>query len=49
MWKSSEKCLARKSIIGLEERNGGFMYGKMNEVRDGAITAAILTWICSLH
>lgn len=37
----SREMLARKSIIGLEE-NGGFMYGKMNEVRDGAMTTALM-------
>ena len=37
----SREMLARKSIIGLEE-NGGFMYGKMNEVRDGAMTTALV-------
>jgi phosphomannomutase/phosphoglucomutase len=31
----------RKSYIGLEE-NGGFMYGKLNEVRDGIMTTALL-------
>jgi phosphomannomutase/phosphoglucomutase len=31
----------RKSYIGLEE-NGGFMYGKLNEVRDGVMTTALV-------
>jgi phosphomannomutase / phosphoglucomutase len=31
----------RKSIIGMEE-NGGFMYGRLNEVRDGAMTTALV-------
>ena len=31
----------RKSYIGLEE-NGGFMYGKLNEVRDGIMTTALV-------
>jgi phosphomannomutase / phosphoglucomutase len=30
-----------KSTIGMEE-NGGFMYGKLNEVRDGAMTTALI-------
>src|SRR6476660_10139820 len=37
----SREMVARKSLIGLEE-NGGFMYGKMNEVRDGAMTTALV-------
>ncbi len=37
----SRQMLAHGSIIGMEE-NGGFMYGKMNEVRDGAMTTALL-------
>ena len=37
----SRQMLARGSIIGLEE-NGGFMYGEINEVRDGAMTTALL-------
>jgi len=36
----SRQMVARNSIIGLEE-NGGFMYGKINEVRDGAMTTAL--------
>ena len=31
----------RKAPLGLEE-NGGFMYGPMNEVRDGAMTTALV-------
>jgi phosphomannomutase/phosphoglucomutase len=37
----SREMVKRKSIIGLEE-NGGFMYGKLNEVRDGAMTTALV-------
>lgn len=37
----SREMVRRKSIIGIEE-NGGFMYGRMNEVRDGAMTTALV-------
>ncbi|MEP6574986.1 MAG: phosphoglucosamine mutase [Nitrososphaerota archaeon] len=37
----SREMLKRKAIIGLEE-NGGFMYGVLNEVRDGALTTALI-------
>jgi phosphomannomutase/phosphoglucomutase len=37
----SREMVKRKSIIGLEE-NGGFMYGKLNEVRDGIMTTALI-------
>lgn len=37
----SREMIKRKSIIGLEE-NGGFMYGKLNEVRDGVMTTALV-------
>jgi phosphomannomutase/phosphoglucomutase len=37
----SREMVMRKSYIGLEE-NGGFMYGKLNEVRDGIMTTALL-------
>lgn len=37
----SREMKKRKAIIGLEE-NGGFMYGPLNEVRDGAMTTALL-------
>jgi phosphomannomutase / phosphoglucomutase len=37
----SREMVARKSIIGLEE-NGGFMYGKLNEVRDGVMTTVLV-------
>ncbi|MGA9843740.1 MAG: phosphoglucosamine mutase [Nitrososphaeraceae archaeon] len=37
----SREMLTRKSIIGLEE-NGGFMYGELNQVRDGAMTTALM-------
>ena len=36
----SRKMVPIKAIIGFEE-NGGFMYGKHNEVRDGAMTLAL--------
>ncbi|MFL6470651.1 MAG: phosphoglucosamine mutase, partial [Nitrososphaeraceae archaeon] len=37
----SREMVKRKSLIGLEE-NGGFMYGKLNEVRDGIMTTALV-------
>ena len=37
----SREMIKRKSPLGLEE-NGGFMYGPMNEVRDGAMTTALM-------
>jgi phosphomannomutase/phosphoglucomutase len=37
----SREMVHRKSSIGLEE-NGGFMYGKLNEVRDGVMTTALV-------
>src|ERR671934_285268 len=37
----SRQMVKRKSLIGLEE-NGGFMYGKLNEVRDGAMMTALM-------
>ena len=37
----SREMLRRKACIGLEE-NGGFMYGKLNEVRDGLMTTALV-------
>lgn len=37
----SREMVKRKSIIGMEE-NGGFMYGRLNEVRDGAMTTALV-------
>ena len=43
----SREMLRRKSLIGLEE-NGGFMYGKLNEVRDGAMTTALVLEMLSL-
>jgi phosphomannomutase / phosphoglucomutase len=43
----SRQMVKRKSLIGLEE-NGGFMYGKLNEVRDGAMmTALVLDMLAS--
>ncbi len=36
----SRKMVQEKAIIGFEE-NGGFMYGKHNQVRDGAMTLAL--------
>ena len=36
----SRKMVSAKAIIGFEE-NGGFMYGKHNQVRDGAMTMAL--------
>ena len=37
----SREMIRTKSILGLEE-NGGFMYGKLNEVRDGVMTTALV-------
>ncbi|HSB57150.1 MAG TPA: phosphoglucosamine mutase [Nitrosopumilaceae archaeon] len=36
----SREMVSKKALIGFEE-NGGFMYGKHNQVRDGAMTMAI--------
>jgi phosphomannomutase / phosphoglucomutase len=37
----SREMVERKAPLGLEE-NGGFMYGPLNEVRDGAMTTALV-------
>jgi phosphomannomutase/phosphoglucomutase len=37
----SREMVKRKAPLGLEE-NGGFMYGPLNEVRDGAMTTALV-------
>ncbi|HEU5461317.1 MAG TPA: phosphoglucosamine mutase [Nitrososphaeraceae archaeon] len=37
----SREMIKRKALIGLEE-NGGFMYGKLNQVRDGAMTTGLI-------
>lgn len=37
----SREMVKRKATIGMEE-NGGFMYGPLNEVRDGAMTTALV-------
>ncbi len=37
----SQKMKEKNAIIGFEE-NGGFMYGKHNQVRDGSMTLALL-------
>lgn len=37
----SREMVRRKAPMGLEE-NGGFMYGPINEVRDGAMTTALV-------
>lgn len=37
----SREMVGRKAPLGLEE-NGGFMYGPLNEVRDGAMTTALV-------
>lgn len=37
----SREMVKRKAPMGLEE-NGGFMYGPINEVRDGAMTTALV-------
>ena len=36
----SRKMIPQKALIGFEE-NGGFMYGKHNQVRDGCMTLAL--------
>src|SRR5215217_2142854 len=43
----SREMVKRKSIVGMEE-NGGFMYGRLNEVRDGAMTTALVLEMLSL-
>jgi phosphomannomutase/phosphoglucomutase len=37
----SREMIKRNALIGLEE-NGGFMYGKLNQVRDGAMTTGLI-------
>jgi len=37
----SREMIRRKCLLGLEE-NGGFMYGALNEVRDGAMATALM-------
>ncbi|HLG37554.1 MAG TPA: phosphoglucosamine mutase, partial [Nitrososphaera sp.] len=37
----SREMVKRKALLGLEE-NGGFMYGTLNEVRDGAMATALV-------
>lgn len=37
----SRKMVQEKALIGFEE-NGGFMYGKHNQVRDGSMTMALM-------
>lgn len=37
----SRKMVPEKALVGFEE-NGGFMYGKHNSVRDGAMTMALV-------
>ena len=37
----SREMVRRKALLGLEE-NGGFMYGALNEVRDGAMATALV-------
>jgi phosphomannomutase/phosphoglucomutase len=44
----SREMVRRKSLIGLEE-NGGFMYGKLNEVRDGVMTTALVLHIMAIE
>ena len=39
--KQTTRWFKRNALIGLEE-NGGFMYGKLNQVRDGAMTTALV-------
>ena len=44
----SRQMVKSKAIIGMEE-NGGFMYGKLNEVRDGAMTTALVLEMLSTY
>jgi phosphomannomutase / phosphoglucomutase len=44
----SREMAKSKSTIGMEE-NGGFMYGKLNEVRDGAMTTALILEMLATH
>ena len=37
----SREMVKQNAIIGMEE-NGGFMYGMLNQVRDGALTTALM-------
>ena len=37
----SREMVRRKALLGLEE-NGGFMYGALNQVRDGAMATALI-------
>ncbi|MBM2852343.1 MAG: phosphoglucosamine mutase [Candidatus Nitrosotenuis sp.] len=37
----SRRMLPEKALVGFEE-NGGFMYGKHNQVRDGSMTLALV-------
>jgi phosphomannomutase/phosphoglucomutase len=37
----SREMVKRKALLGLEE-NGGFMYGALNQVRDGAMATALV-------
>ena len=37
----SREMVKQDAIIGMEE-NGGFMYGVLNQVRDGALTTALM-------
>ncbi|TLX67988.1 MAG: phosphoglucosamine mutase [Thaumarchaeota archaeon] len=37
----SREMIKQNALIGMEE-NGGFMYGKLNQVRDGALTTALM-------
>ena len=40
MLKFQEKWFQLNALIGFEE-NGGFMFGKHNQVRDGAMTMVL--------
>lgn len=37
----SRRMISEKALVGFEE-NGGFMYGRHNQVRDGAMTLALM-------
>jgi phosphomannomutase / phosphoglucomutase len=44
----SREMVKRKSTLGMEE-NGGFMFGSLNEVRDGAMTTALVLEMLASH
>ena len=44
----SREMVRRKALLGLEE-NGGFMYGALNQVRDGAMATALVLDMLAAH